>query len=121
MAPLLPAGKGPVTRQQLRERMLPRLEHDILLVTNAMPPTKPLRASITHEAVNLAAGLRIRGTIHVQNVDAYYSRLRAWLLHFRGVATRYPCNYLAWCWAINGRRICTPDTLLRAALGAFHI
>jgi hypothetical protein len=38
----------------------------------------------------------VRGAIHVQNVNAYHSRLRGWLQPFRGVASRYLGNYLGW-------------------------
>jgi len=116
-------GKGPVTRQQLHEHLLPRLERDVLLVTDAHAAYKTFaqQTGITHEAVNLAAGMRARGAIHVQNVNAYHSRFRAWLLPFRGVASRYLDNYLGWRWALDGQRIGTPDNLLRAALGAFTI
>jgi transposase-like protein len=77
-------------------------------------------AGITHEAVNLKAGVRVRGAIHVQNVNAYHSRLRGWLQPFRGVASRYLGNYLGWRWALDGGRVKTPEALLRAALGIFH-
>ena len=33
---------------------------------------------------------------HVQNVNAYHSRLKAWVQKFRGVATLYLGNYLGW-------------------------
>ena len=115
-------GKGPVTRAQLDAHLLPRLERDVLLVSDAHAAYRAfaLQAGITHEAVNLQAGIRVRGAIHVQNVNAYHSRLRGWLLPFRGVASRYLGNYLGWRWALDGQRIATPEALLRAALGIFH-
>lgn len=33
---------------------------------------------------------------HVQNVNAYDSRLKGWMLRFHGVATKYLHNYLGW-------------------------
>ena len=115
-------GKGPVTRAQLDAHLLPRLERDVLLVSDAHAAYRAFarQAGITHEAVNLQAGIRVRGAIHVQNVNAYHSRLRGWLLPFRGVASRYLGNYLGWRWALDGQRIATPAALLRAALGIFH-
>ncbi|MDB5793466.1 MAG: Transposase [Massilia sp.] len=112
-------GKGPVTRQQLHQHLLARLERDVLLVTDAHPAyrTFATQTGITHQTVNLSAGVRVRGAIHVQNVNAYHSRLRGWLLRFRGVASRYLTNYLGWRWALDGKRIATPASLLRAALG----
>jgi len=113
-------GKGPVTRKQLHEHVKARLEPDVLLVTDSHAAYRSFarEAGITHEAVKLQAGIRVRGAIHVQNVNAYHSRLRGWLQAFRGVASRYLGNYLGWRWALDGGRIKTPDVLLRAALGA---
>jgi transposase-like protein len=113
-------GKGPLTRTQLHEHLKARLEPDVLLVTDAHAAYRSFarEAGFTHEAVNLHAGIRVRGAIHVQNVNAYHSRLRGWLQPFRGVASRYLGNYLGWRWALDGERIRTPEALLRAALGA---
>ena len=113
-------GKGPLTRQQLHEHLKARLEPDVLLVTDGHAAYRSFarEAGITHEAVNLQAGIRVRGALHVQNVNAYHSRLRGWLQPFRGVASRYLGNYLGWRWALDGERIGTPALLLRAALGA---
>jgi len=115
-------GKGPVTCKQLHEHLKTRLEKDVLLVTDCHGAYRRFahEAGITHEAVNLKAGISTRGAIHVQNVNAYHSRLRGWLQPFRGVASRYLGNYLGWRWALDGARIKTPDSLLRAALGVFH-
>jgi len=113
-------GKGPVTRQQLHAHLKSRLEPDVLLVTDSHAAYRHFarEAGITHEAVNLRAGVRVRGAIHVQNVNAYHSRLRGWLQPFRGVASRYLGNYLGWRWALDGGRIKTPDRLLQMAMGA---
>jgi transposase-like protein len=115
-------GKGPVTPKQLHDHLTGRLEPDVLLVTDGHGAYRAFahEAGITHEAVNLKAGTRVRGAIHVQNVNAYHSRLRGWLLPFRGVASRYLGNYLGWRWALDGARVNDPGAFLRAALGIFH-
>lgn len=52
---------------------------------------------ITHRPVNLAAGQRVVAAVyHVQNVNAYDSRLKEWMRRFHGVATHYLGNYLGW-------------------------
>jgi transposase-like protein len=115
-------GKGALTRQQLLEHLGPRLERDVLLVTDshAAYPSFAREAGISHEAVNPSAGIRRRGALHIQNVNAYHSRMRAWLLPFRGIATRYLSHYFGWRWALDGQRIASPDAFLRAALGRFN-
>jgi transposase-like protein len=51
----------------------------------------------THRPVNLSAGIRvIAGVYHIQNVNAYDSRLKGWMARFHGVATKYLENYLGW-------------------------
>jgi transposase-like protein len=56
---------------------------------------------VEHHAVNIAAGIRVDGPWHIQNVNAYHSRLKAWVAKFRGVATCYLNNYLGWFRAID--------------------
>ena len=51
---------------------------------------------VEHHAINLSAGVRVKGAWHVQNVNAYHSRLKSWVRKFNGVATRYLENYLGW-------------------------
>jgi transposase-like protein len=115
-------GRGPVTALQLHQHLKARLATDVLLVTDAHAAYRAFarQAGISHATVNLKAGVRVRGAVHVQNVNGYHSRLRGWLQPFRGVATRYLSNYLGWRWALDGKRVASPAHLLRLAIGAFN-
>ena len=115
-------GKGALRKQHLLEHLGPRLEPDVLLVTDSHAAYPPFarEAGISHEAVNPGAGKRKRGALHIQNVNAYHSRMRAWLVPFRGIASRYLSHYFGWRWALDGQRIASPDAFLRAALGRFN-
>lgn len=114
-------GKGALTPRHLHLHLRPRLAPDVLLVTDAHAayPAFARAAGISHEAVNASAGVRTRGALHIQNVNAYHSRMRGWLAAFRGVASRYLANYCGWRWALDGHRIATSEAFLRAALGKF--
>ena len=114
-------GKGALTKARLRHYLLPMIDKDVLLVTDGHAAYRAFarEARISHQAVNLRAGIRVQGAAHVQNVNAYHSRLRQWLGPFHGVATRYLPNYLGWRWILDARRIRSPETLLKATLGAF--
>jgi ISXO2-like transposase domain len=116
------AGKGPVTKRQLHRDLAPVLDKDVLLVTdgNAVYRYFALEAGITHEAVNLRAGIRTRGAVHVQNVNAYHGRFHQWLSRFNGVATRYLRNYLAWRQVLDAKKVDSPTALLKAAAGLFN-
>jgi transposase-like protein len=114
-------GRAPLTRMHLRRCLAPVIERDILLVTDGHPAYRAFarEAGIRHRSVNLSAGVRVAGAVHVQNVNAYHSRFKEWLRRFHGVATRYLPNYLGWRWAVDADRIDSPQMLLRSALRAF--
>jgi len=57
--------------------------------------------AIEHQPINVSRGQRVRGAWHVQNVNAYQSRLKQWLRRFHGVATSYLANYLGWFRALD--------------------
>jgi hypothetical protein len=75
---------------------------------------------IAHEAVNTARGERRRGPWHIQNVNAYHSRWKTWMLRFHGVATSYLEHYLGWFRALDRNAQCgaPPASLLALAIGA---
>ena len=59
------------------------------------------------------------GPWHVQNVNAYVSRLRGWMQHFKGVATKYLDSYLGWFRMLDrsGPTGLQPALVLGAAMG----
>jgi transposase-like protein len=75
---------------------------------------------VTHRPVNVSAGRRVvAGVYHIQNVNAYDSRLKNWIRRFHGVATKYLDSYLGWFRTLD-RSIDTglqPPSLLAMALG----
>jgi hypothetical protein len=53
--------------------------------------------SIIHQIVHPKPGKRVRdGAFHIQNVNAYHSRLKNRIARFHGVTTKYLANYLGW-------------------------
>jgi hypothetical protein len=51
---------------------------------------------VKHVALVTARNQRKRGISHVQTVNSYQGRLKAWIARFRGVATTYLDRYLTW-------------------------
>jgi len=119
-------GRGALQPAHLTEHLLPRLDPQALLVTDANATYQAFARMhrIAHRSVNLSAGERVRrsieGVIHVQNVNAYHSRFRAWLARFHGVASHRLPNYLGWRWALDGGRIASVEQLLRIAFGVIN-
>lgn len=76
-------------------------------------------SGIYNRQVNAKAGERVVGVVfHIQNVNAYHSRLKGWMYRFRGVATKYLPNYLGWRRTLDRRNgEITPDQILSLAAG----
>ena len=52
---------------------------------------------LIHKQLNISAGVRVIDTVfHIQNVNAYHSRLKIWMRRFHGVASKYLEHYLGW-------------------------
>ena len=71
---------------------------------------------ITHRPVTLAAGIRVIAQgYHVQNVNAYGSRLKTWMRRFNGVATCHLANYLGWRRYLDRNHSTAPPAAFLAA------
>ena len=87
-----------VTADNVQDILEPRINNDIILVTdgnNIYPPCAK-SPGIKHEALNISAGERVRGAIHIQTVNNSHSRFKDFLRRYRGVSSKYPGNYLRW-------------------------
>jgi len=111
-------GRGPVTAVQLRACLRPALAADVLLISDSAAAYARFAADacITHEAVNVQAGQRARGAIHIQHVNAWHSRFKSWLARFKGVASRYLAHYSGWLRLLDARELQTPAQWLCAAV-----
>ena len=74
---------------------------------------------LEHHTVLGTSGRHAVGAWHIQNVNAYHSRLKTWARRFYGVATHYLENYLGWFRALDRlpRNAAQPTHLLALALG----
>lgn len=103
----------------------PILASDAVLCTDS---GKALSAAaremgIAHRTINLAAGIRVVAKVyHVQNVNAYDSRLKEWMHQFHGVATHYLSRYLGWRRLIERTHGSpSPRAVMLAALGMIPV
>ncbi|MBK9327425.1 MAG: IS1595 family transposase [Hydrogenophilales bacterium] len=77
----------------------PLLPSDTILCTDgsSVLAAAAKEIGVTHRPVNVKAGQRvIAGVYHIQNVNAFDSRLKNWMRRFQGVATKYLDSYLGW-------------------------
>ena len=102
----------------LSAALMPVLARDAVLCTDGSPAMAAAARNlgVEHHAVNLSAGIRVDGAWHVQNVNAYHSRLKGWISKFRGVATCYLESYLGWFRALDRSPVGGPKPLLWLAM-----
>lgn len=86
------------SKRELFTALAPVLAPDAVLCTDGSSAMAAAAShiGIEHHALNMTSGRRVRGPWHIQNVNAYHSRLKDWMRRFRGVATRYLHHYLGW-------------------------
>ncbi len=103
----------------------PLLEKDTMLCADG----NPAYVKVAHDmdvplrAINVSAGIRVIDKIfHVQNVNAYDSRLQTWMRRFNGVATKHLPNYLGWRRMLERlHNAPTPQVILLSALGRVQL
>ena len=109
------------TTECIRTVLAPILDPDAVLCSDgaAIYRSFAAEAHIAHQPINLSAGIRVvDNAFHIQNVNAYDSRLKGWMARFCGVATKYLPNYLGWrrCLERFGDAL-TPAIFLGQAVG----
>ena len=92
------------------------LAPDVVLISDSAAAYRAFtaRTGIRHEAVNLRAGIRARGSIHLNNVNGWHSRFKSWLRRFNGIASRYLRTYSGWQRVLDDGALLTPAQLLTA-------
>jgi transposase-like protein len=104
--------------EEIARQVLPVISSDTILCTDAYRGYKTVckATGIRHVALNQNKGERSRGVYHIQNVNAYHSRLKGWMQRFRGVATKYLDNYMTWFAYIDTTRAISSGTWERRFL-----
>lgn len=114
------------SKANLVAALKPLLPLDTILCTDgsSVLAAAAKEIGVTHRPVNVSAGCRvIAGVYHIQNVNAYDSRLKNWIRRFHGVATKYLDSYLGWFRTLDrsAKAELQPAWLLELALGKQHI
>ncbi|QYG02905.1 MULTISPECIES: IS1595 family transposase [Massilia] len=113
-------GRGPVSLAELDQCLGPVLAPDAWLISDGAAAYRAFAKhhGIRHEAINLRAGERARGAVHLNHVNGWHSRFKRWLARFNGVASRYLAHYSGWRRVLDVGSPATPHQLLKAAVKA---
>ena len=90
------SGLGKPTSESLWDTFKGRLSKHSVVVTDKDTAYAKYAASVPFEHIQLKSGIERRGPYHVQNINAYHSRLKHFTRKFKGVSTKYLNNYLVW-------------------------
>ena len=98
----------------IAEVIIPAVDRDALLCSDTKPAYKAFANAyhFTLETINLSKNEHTNGIVHVQNVNAYDSRLKSWMKRFHGVATKYLESYLGWMRLLDREKNITAEQLL---------
>jgi len=101
--------------EEITKVISPLIDKDVLLCSdgNRIYSAFANALNITHKVINASAGEHVKeGAYHIQNVNAYDSRLKNWIRHFNGVATKYLESYLGWMRMLDREAGLTPEKVL---------
>ncbi len=79
-------------------RLTPIVAKDAVLVSDGRKvyASFAVRHDIWHIGIVASKGEHVYEGFHIQNVNAYMSRLKDWMRPFKGVASKYLSSYLGW-------------------------
>lgn len=89
---------GRLTKEQLDKAIGHKLSSENVLCTDSWRAFKTYAAEKGMSIYQFKSDgkVRTKGLYHIQNVNNYHRRFKAWIQRFNGVATKYLDNYLTW-------------------------
>lgn len=87
-----------VDTESIARHLAPIVAKDTLLISDGEKAYGAFAAKqgILHVWIIASKGEHVWRGYHIQNVNAYTSGLKTWMVRFRGVATKYLDSYLGW-------------------------
>lgn len=93
------AGRGRISLKEIERVLGSRIDDDAVLCTDSHSSFKAFAKahSIKYQPVNISKGKRVVKKIyHIQHVNGAHTRVKAWMVRFNGVATKYLDDYMGW-------------------------
>lgn len=112
-----------IEKSKVHNCLAPLMSDEVVLCSDgsSLYTTFAQDAHIPHKRVVRSAGVYVVEDIfHIQNLNAYVSRLKQWLRRFHGVATKYLENYLGWRRMLEKGEVLSEKVVLSLALGGKH-
>lgn len=104
---------GRINMKRVDEIVGSLLNHDNMLCTDGAHGYRSFAESKFMDHFALKDMRVYKGIFHIQNVNAYHSRMKGWMNHFNGVASKYLDNYMVWFKFLDCKRT---DILVESCL-----
>jgi len=88
-----------IEKEKMHKALKPLMSNEVVLCSdgNSIYQTFTKAENIPHKRIIAVDKTFVVDKIfHIQNLNAYISRLKSWLARFHGVATKYLNHYLGW-------------------------
>ncbi len=88
-----------IEKETMHSCLKPLMSEEVVLCSdgNSIYKTFAEQEKIPHKRIIALDNVYVVDEIfHIQNLNAYMSRLKSWMGKFNGVATKYLANYLGW-------------------------
>lgn len=108
--------------KEISKVISPLIDKDVLLCSdgNRIYQVFARAKNLTHKIINASRGEYTKErAYHIQNVNAYDSRLKNWIRHFNGISTKYLESYLGWMRMLDRESDLTPQKVLAMSAGRF--
>lgn len=99
------SAKGRSTAKEISRAIGARIDRESVLCTDNDTAYKKFAREKHLEHVVIQEHETVKGVYHVNTINGYHSRLKAFIKRFKGVATKYLDNYLAWLNSMGERKL----------------
>ncbi len=115
-------GRGNISASSVEKYLEPSLGNDSFLISDKNHAYQKFAREnkVTHLGLKGGKPDKVNKAYHIQNINAYHSRLKGWMQRFNGVATKYLDNYMGWQRSLDHFKNLTPEQLLFSSVGLYQ-
>ena len=91
-----PISRGMASAEAIENLFKDRMGEDTIACVDSCRSFIKFAKNTGIELQRIKSGKKKEGIYHIQHVNSFHSKLKTWLMRFKGVATKYLSSYLSW-------------------------